>query len=108
MADPIIQAAVDACWREDQLAHAEFYHGMTEAQRRENAAGEHPWRGIVSPPMLRLMAALEAAGHYRGGYDLLRAKRNGKPSPYDDRSGYDYEVSQRIEAVAAERKWAGK
>lgn len=55
------------CEKQERRAHAEFFFGMTPAQRSEFAApGEHPWRGIMDPTLLGVINILEDAGHYDG------------------------------------------
>jgi len=97
----IIKAAAHHCWQQEQWAHAEFYHLMSEFQRAELAAvGHHPWRGIMSPSLLALIRQLEISGAYDPG-KLSEPRAKSKTLSVYKNSTYDCEIARRIEARKA-------
>lgn len=77
---------------------------VTERRDLEAAEG-YPWRGIMSPSLLRLIEHLEKAGHYDASKLTRPTSLTKTISPYKN-SPYDYQTARRVEAGKAERKWA--
>ena len=97
-----LKAASDHCWQQEQWAHAEFLHLMTEHQRQDLAQpGPYPWRGIMSPSLIALISCLEDEGLYSAS-KLCEPPALAKKLKIYDHSPYDYEIARRIEARKAE------
>lgn len=61
----LVLAAEAHCAQQEAWAKADFFHGMSAADRGAMAVeGERPWRGVMSPTVLHLIHVLEEAGHY--------------------------------------------